>query len=373
MSTVKAVNFQHPSSSTPAITLDSTGAMTGSFPYPNRNLIYNGAMQVHQRSVSVTGINSGAPYHTADRWCTVLNNAGTWTQTVENDAPTGSGLRKSLKMLCTTAANPAPSDAYGLIIQKLEGQDLQRLAKGTASAQQITISFWVKSNVIGTYVVGMEDTDNSRMIAGTYTILSSGTWEKKSLTFTGDISGVLDNDNVNSLQVLFWLIAGSQRNSGTLVTSWAPTVLANSAVGQTNVATAISNYWQVTGVQLEVGSVATPFEFKSYGQELRECQRYFISLPFSNFSGNYSNNTAGFLTCKLPVTMRSSPNAGGTAFGTAKTLGRPWIGDFTATIAADTMAPNSVGIAFSSASSSSTVGTPVIGNAADVVQVNAEL
>jgi hypothetical protein len=159
--------------------------------------------------------------------------------------------------------------------QKLEGQDLQAFRKGTSSAEQFTLSFWVKSNVTGTYVCELEDQDNNRNVSKSYTINASGTWEYKTLTFPADTVGQFDNDNNSSLAVIWWQGAGSNYTSGTLATSWATPVSANRAVGQVNLASSANNYWQITGVQLNVGSVAAPFEFKSYGQELIECQRYY--------------------------------------------------------------------------------------------------
>ena len=179
MSTVKVVNVQHPSAATPAVTLAADGSMSGAFPAPNRNLLYNGAMQVAQRGTSATGITA-AGYYTADRWQPAGAGSflGGWTQTVETDGPTGSGLTKSLKMLCTTAsASPAANSAI-FINQRLEGQDLQRIAKGTASAQQLSISFWAKSNTTGTYIVILDDLDNSRGVSAAYTISASATREK---------------------------------------------------------------------------------------------------------------------------------------------------------------------------------------------------
>lgn len=241
----------------------------------NRNLLYNGAMQVAQRGTSVAGITTAGGYHTADRWVGNVTNLGTWTQSVENDAPTGSGLRKSLKMLCTTAdASPASTDLVR-VDQYLEGQDLQRIAKGTASAQQLTLSFWVKTNVTGTYIVELVDVDNTRNVSASYTVAASATWERKTITFPADTTGAFDNDNALSLRVCFGLGAGPDLTGGTLQTTWATPTNANRYVGQTNLASATNNYWQVTGVQLETGVAATPFEFKSYGQELRECQRYY--------------------------------------------------------------------------------------------------
>jgi hypothetical protein len=260
-------------------------------PVTNRNLIYNGAMQVAQRGTSTASITTNG-YYTADRWQVSITSLGTWTQTLETDAPTGSGFRNSLKMLCTTA-NAAPSAGNRLEIrQTLEGQDLQRIRKGTSSAQQVTMSFWVKSNVTGTYIAELRNEDGTaNQVSASYTINASGTWEKKTVTFPADISGSsFDNDNGISLRVNWWLGAGGSFTSGTLGTTWHTTA-ANRAVGQTNLAAATNNYWQITGVQLEVGDTATEFEFKTFGQELLECQRYFKRFAQSVGFGAAQNAT----------------------------------------------------------------------------------
>jgi hypothetical protein len=310
MSTLKTTNLQHPSAASPAIVLDAAGGMTGAFPSPNRNLLYNGAMQVAQRGTSTASISSDG-YYTADRYQAIVTNQGTWTQSVENDAPTGSGFSKSLKMLCTTAdAAPSASDQLR-VRQILEGQDLQRIAKGTSDAKELTLSFWVKSNVTGTYVVEIQDGDNSRNVASTYTVSASATWEKKTITFPADTTGVFDNDNAGSLYLSFWLGAGSDFTSGTLDSTWVATTNANRAVGQTNLASATNNYWQVTGVQLEAGAAATPFEFKSYGQELAECQRYYQVIASGGGSplGNASNYTSTIIRfiVRTIIEMRTNP------------------------------------------------------------------
>lgn len=308
MSTLKTVNIQHPSASTPAITLDSAGAMIGSFPYPNRNLIYNGAMNVHQRSSSVSALTSSS-YNTADRWQLLINSMGTWTQTIESDAPTGSGFRKSLKMLCTTA-DPSPAAGEFLYIgQKLEGQDVQRIKKGTSSAEPLVVSFWAKSNVTGTYVVELEDTDNGRTVSKSYSITQSGAWERKVINFPADTSGAFNNDAEMSLVLGFWLGAGSNFTSGTLQQAWGSTVAANRVPGQVNLSAATNNYWQITGIQMETGNAPTPYEFKSYGQELRECQRYFEVLrePFGTGRVNAGNDHRFF--ARYTVTKRAIPTS----------------------------------------------------------------
>ncbi len=271
-------------------------------------------MQVAQRSTSVASITSSG-YNTADRYRVAIATQGTWTQSVENDAPSGSGFRKSLKMLCTTAdASPAAGDEIS-IQQNIEGQNIQQVKKGTAAAEQLTLSFWVKSNVTGTYVVNIADVDNSREVSKSYTISSSATWEYKTVTVPADTTGVLDNDNNGSFALYWWLGAGTTWTSGTLAsTTWVSPTSANRAVGQTNLASATNNYWQITGVQLEVGDTATPFEFKPFAQDLAECQRYFY-MHINGINGSelpicvgtmYSTNDFRTII-QLPVFMRTGP------------------------------------------------------------------
>jgi hypothetical protein len=259
--------------------VDASGNGVGGLAHPPtfKNLLINGAMQVAQRGTSVTGISStGGTYNTADRQQMYIDTAGTWTQSVENDAPTGSGFRKSLKMLCTTANASLSAGSLLQVRQWIEGQNLQQVKKGTASAEQLTLSFWVKSNVTGTYIVSPFDNDNTRIVSKSYTINASDVWEYKTITFPADTTGVFDNDNGGSLLIRFILAAGTTYTSGTLQTTWGTNTAANAAVGQTNLAAATDNYWQITGVQLEVGSTATEFEFKPIDVELAQCQRYFI-------------------------------------------------------------------------------------------------
>ena len=290
------------------------GSDIGEISTDNRNVIINGAMQLAQRGTSTAGITT-SNYYTADRFSTDLTTLGTWTQSIEADAPTGSGLRNSLKMLCTTAdSSPAAADIL-TVSQFLEGQNVQQFAKGTASAKPFTVSFWVKANVTGTYIVNLYDTNNTRSVSNSYTILASATWEKKTITFPADTTGAFTNSNVGSLYCFFYLGAGSNYTSGTLNTTWASATNANRAVGQTNVAATLNNYWQVTGVQLEVGSVATPFEFEDFGTTLAKCQRYYFRTPtttsqqYANIANGYmSSSSQAVITIYTTVPMRVPPH-----------------------------------------------------------------
>ena len=239
-----------------------------------KNIIINGGMDIAQRGTSATGVTSNS-YNTCDRWNTIPINLGTWTLTQSTDVPTGQGFASSFKIDCTTAdASPSTGDLF-LLRQKIEGQNLQYLKKGTANALSTTLSFWVKSNKTGTYIAELFDGDNTRQISKAYTINSASTWEKKTITYAGDTTGTLDNDNANSLSVQFWLGAGSDYSSGTLSTTWTANTNANRAVGQVNLADSTDNEWYVTGVQFEAGEVASDFEFLPVDVNIQRCRRYF--------------------------------------------------------------------------------------------------
>jgi hypothetical protein len=219
--------------------------------------------------------------------------------------------------VCTaTNASPAAADRM-FLIQPMEGQNLQSFCKGSSAAKALTLSFWVKSNKTGTYVASLYDNDNTRHCSKSYTIVSSGVWEYKSLVFPADILGSLDNDNNDSLELLFYLMAGSTWSSGTLATSWASFTAANDAAGQTNFCSTIGNYWQVTGVQLEAGPIATPFEFEPFETTLRKCQRYY----FIAYAGNSTNG--------IPLLRANSPNLGNRYYAIFSSPTTPRITNFT--------------------------------------------
>jgi hypothetical protein len=275
--------------------------------FGNKNLLINGSQSVWQRSTSTASITTTA-YHTADRWETSMSSLGTWTQSRSTDVPSGQGFGYSLKMDCTTAdASPAAGD-YLIFAQKMEGQNLQHLLKGTSSAKKITVSFWVKSNKTGTYIVRILDEDNTRQISKSYTISSASTWQKVELTFDGDTTGTLDNDNASSLRIQWWLGAGSTYSSGTLATSWESVTNANIAVGQVNLADSTSNEWYVTGLMLEVGSKATDFEFEPYERTLSKCQRYLFVFGNGTNIGHGTSSTSSQCDGRfhLPVLLRDS-------------------------------------------------------------------
>jgi len=267
-----------------------------------RNIIINGDMSIAQRGTSATGITSNT-YATVDRFRTVASSLGTWTQSQSTDVPSGQGFISSLKMDCTSAnASPSASSNLG-IQQKFEGQNLQYLKKGTSSAESLTLSFWVKSNKTGTYIAEFFDNDNARQISQAYTISSANTWEKKTLTYDGDTSGALGNDNGNSLLVQFWLGTGSNYSSGTLSTTWTANTNTNRAVGQVNLADSTSNEWYITGIQLEAGTTASDFEFLPHDVNLGRCERYYEVLADGSIGNSAfataSNYSSTFSYCGI--------------------------------------------------------------------------
>ena len=242
-----------------------------------RNILINSDMSIAQRGTSVTGLSNGDSQYLIDRFKFAEAGAPTFefTMSQDTDVPTGQGFVKSLKMDCTTAQGSLAA-ADGLRIeQRFEGQNLQYLKKGTSSAESLTLSFWVKSSKTGTYIAEIFDNDNSRQISKAYTIDSANTWEKKTMTYAGDTSGSLDNDNGHSLDIRLWLGAGSNFTSGTLNTSWNSVTAANRVVGQVNLADNTANEWYITGIQLEAGQTASEFEFLPFDVNLQRCLRYY--------------------------------------------------------------------------------------------------
>ncbi len=283
-----------------------------------RNMIINGAMQVAQRGTSQASITSTG-YYTIDRWQVAITNGGTWTMSQDTDVPTGEGFANSLKMDCTTADTSFGASDSLYVRTKLESQDCQNMKKGTSSAEKVTLRFWVKSSKTGTHIVELLDNDNSRFVSLAYTISSADTWENHTLTFPADTTGAFADDNGVGLGIHWYMGAGSNISSGTLGTTWH-TTQANRAAGQVNLADSTDNNWYLTGVQLEIGEQATPFEHRSFGEELRLCQRYYFESLSKTFGGHAPETTRVLVDSLFPTRMRATPTL--TAFGQDGTTGK---------------------------------------------------
>jgi len=277
-----------------------------------RNMIINGAMQVAQRGTSQASITSTG-YYTIDRWQVAITNGGTWTMSQDTDVPTGEGFANSLKMDCTTADTSFGASDSLYVRTKLESQDCQNMKKGTSSAEKVTLRFWVKSSKTGTHIVELLDNDNSRFVSLAYTISSANTWENHTLTFPADTTGAFADDNGVGLGIHWYMGAGSNISSGTLGTTWH-TTQANRVAGQVNLADSTDNNWYLTGVQLEVGEQATPFEHRSFGEELALCQRYYTREGAGSggvykrlADGICSTTTAADYLINLSTPLRATP------------------------------------------------------------------
>ena len=241
-----------------------------------RNIAFNGAMQVAQRGTSSTGLGANGDAFLLDRFrVSASSTAGRYTMTQTADGP--SGFANCLKIACTTADTSIAAGENLVLVQGLEGQDLQQFKKGTSDAEKFTVSFYVKGHDAATYTFEMFDGDNTRQVSQTFSVTTD--WTRVILTFPADTTGAFGDDNGASLYLQICLHAGSTFTSGTLNTSWASNTNANRySSDQNSIFESTSATFFITGFQLEVGSVATPFEHRSFGEELALCQRYFRKI-----------------------------------------------------------------------------------------------
>jgi len=302
-----------------AAELAKAGETLTNQPSGRKNLVTNGAMQVAQRSASVTGIGAAAGYFTLDRWrLTQSTSAGRLTMTQTADGP--SGLANCLKLDCTTADTDIAAAENLVLQQKFEGQELQQIKKGTSDAELITVSFYVKANAVFTFGCELFDQDNTRQITKLFATTTD--WVKHSITFPADTSGAYDDDNANSFDLNFWLHAGATWAGGTLNTAaWASSTNANRAAGVSSFYSSTNNNFFITGLQMEIGSQATNFEHRSFGEELALCQRYFeihttlVDFHMLAMAQAISSTQARFFMPFL-VTKRAAPTATFSASGT---------------------------------------------------------
>ena len=321
MSEIKVNSIKGVGASSAAITVNNTdGTCTANLSNrQNRNLVINGAMQVAQRGTSSTGLGASAGYFTLDRYrATFSSTAGRLTMSQVADVH--DGFANAMKLECTTADTSIGSSEYFILQHKFEGQDLQQLKKGSSDAEEFTVSFYVKGNANATYVVEMYDLDNNRQVGKTFSVTTS--WTRVVLTFPADTTGALDDDNAASLQLGIWLHAGSNYTSGTLATSWVSNVSAQRAGGITSFFDSTDRTFFLTGLQMEVGSVATDFEHRSFGQELGLCQRYYQTIGVGFITACRGASSSQLLySYTPPVNMRASPTISTTDTGFHSSFG----------------------------------------------------
>ena len=277
-----------------------------------RNIVINGAMQVAQRATSATSVlASTAVIPACDRWMFEVsgsNTSGRLTVSQSTDTPNGFG--NSLKLDVTTADTSIAADEFVSLVQRIEGQNLQQLKKGTSDAERVTLSFFAKGTA-KKYACGFYDVDNSRNVHAHFDVTTS--WQRFIINFPADTTGAFDNDNANSAFILFNLHAGTNFSSGTLNTTWQSNDNTDRAAGIDSLLSSTDNELYITGVQLEVGEQATPFEHRSFGEELALCQRYFFDhRPSDGYEffgvGVHTSSTNNVNLVNFPQEMRSAPS-----------------------------------------------------------------
>ena len=323
---------------TASVTLNGdTGVISGintinGISYPSggqlfaRNMVDNGEMQIAQRAMPITGIAdaSGILEYGIDRFTFGVQDIGTWTYDQGSGIST-EGFTNSAKMTCTSGDASTTGVEYALLIHYIEAQDCQRLKFGTSAAESITLSFWVKSNKTGNASFDFRIEDNSYQLASAgYTINSANTWEYKTITFNGDTASTIANDNGRGLQMTWWLNSGPDFSGGSFQ-DWGALVNANRNVNNLGVGGETNDYFEITGIQLETGTRATPFEHRTYQEYLNKCLRYYADTRSTAVNsaltiGQAISSARIGVSLNWKQTMRAAPTV--TIYSSANTAGK---------------------------------------------------
>lgn len=297
---------------TAAAALVNLGALPSTATTGIKNRIINGAMVIDQRnagaSVSVTSASPSTTF-SCDRF--KLTNQTDGTFTAQQSTTTPAGFVNSLLITSTVADASLGATQYAQVEQRIEGNNVADLGWGTANAQAVTLSFWVRSNLTGTFCATLYNSNGSRCYVSTYTINAANTWEQKTITVAGDTGGTWQTGTSTGIDVIFCLAVGStyQQAAG----SWGTTSFAIGTSGQTNFMATTSNTFYITGVQLEKGSTATSFDYRPYGTELALCQRYYgtqlIQIPVA------ASTAPAYVSYKVSMRAAATITGGGTGFG----------------------------------------------------------
>ena len=346
---------------------DDVFASTGT----NKNRIINGDMRIDQRnagaSVAISGAVSG---YCVDRWLYFVGNSG--AATVQRSTVAPSGFTNSLVYTVTTPDSSVAAGDYATLEQRIEGLNVADLGFGSAIASSVTASFWVRSSITGTYCVSLRNGTNNRVYIAEYAISTANTWEKKTITIPGDISGSWLTDSNVGIHLNFCLMVGTtwQQAAG----SWGSTTYGFGSSNQTNLMATNGATFYITGVQLEAGDTATPFERRNYGQELALCQRYFwrpnLGAGASCYSGIVNTTTSGLASIPHPVTMRAAPTA---VYSGTFTVDDGATAATTTTVSTNAVSENTIRPFFTSLSPSLTAGRALSFTQGGTILISAEL
>ena len=320
MSTLKVDAIRHNSATSDAITTAADGTCSakltsvGGSGLSHRNLIINGAMNVAQRGTSQSN-TGGISARSVDRFF-AGNPSASAVQTFSQEVDGPAGFYNSAKATCTTALTSYGTGAQSKIEYRIEGLDLAHVQLGTSNAQTLSVSFYVKSNKTGNSAIGLINQNNDRSFVHQYTIASANTWQRVSFKVVGDTTGTWNKDTSVGMRMR-WGTFGTDYQTGTFDAWQAGQKMATSN-SPINFNSATGDYIQITGVQVELGDTVTSFEHRSFGEELRRCQRYFFNITGDNGSRSgipgYANSTSS-LRCmvQFPTPMRAIPTVSGSS------------------------------------------------------------
>ena len=282
----------------------------------NRNLIINGAMIVAQRAASSTGLGAANGYFTVDRMRMAIGDASAGRFTMAQTAVTDlSGFSKSVKISCTTADTSIAAGERLVLNYRFEGQDLQSLKSSSSSLKAFTVSFYARANaafnLVSEIIFGADTSKNSE--ANQVNALTTS-WQRFTMTIPAATNTQIDDVTTHDTDLMFWMHAGSTYTSGSNSTTLRPNVNANRAAGVSSIFASTSNFVEITGIQLEIGEVATPFEVEDFGTTLAKCQRYYVQFGpvssqsvFRHFNPAYANDCYCSANQSFPVEMRAIP------------------------------------------------------------------
>jgi len=313
-------------------------AQSGSNNVTMRNRLINGGMVIDQRNSGASVNLSSSTVFLVDRWAARLGTSTGSTGIRSTTAP--AGFINSTLLTIGTGASPSAGTGTNYYNQIIEGFNCADLGWGTANAQPVTLSFWVRSSLTGSFGVCVANNDINPSYPTSYTINAANTWEYKTITVPGPTSGTFATDNTGSLRIIFDWGNGSDYK-GTANT-WANADYRGGATGTTNICATSGATWYITGVQLEEGTAASPFENRLYGTELALCQRYcYVSIGANSLvAGAAQASDNVYMKYVLPVPMRATPSISFTAsVGQPFTISDQYVADFGASSPSVTQAP----------------------------------
>ena len=282
-----------------------------------RNRIINGAMVIDQRNAGASVTIDNTIAYTVDRWNVEDSTDGVLSVQQVVDAP--NGFYNSLKVTVTTADSSLGATQWAKLLQPVEANNVTDLDFGLSTAKTITVSFWVKSSLTGTFGASVLNSAENRCFPFSYTINSANTWEYKTATIPGDTTGSWTRgSNLIGLRLVFGLGVGSTY-SGT-AGAWTSSSFIYSVTGSVNLINTLNATWQITGVQLEVGSTATSFDYRPYGTELALCQRYYQIVALNIYNGNPGASEYHSVPVAYLAQMRATPTGGTITGGSSLNL-----------------------------------------------------